>query len=49
MSPLLPYISVQEEIKALLNAGVVLVKGANERNEVFEKINKQYIMTNKSG
>ena len=28
---------------------MALVKGANERNEFFEKINKQQCMTNKSG
>ena len=31
------------------NAGVALVKGANERNGSFEKINKQLYMANNSG
>ena len=31
------------------NAGVAFVKGANERNEFFEKINKQFCMTNEFG
>ena len=30
------------------NAGVAFVKGADERNELFEKINKKSYMTNKS-
>ena len=31
------------------NAGVAFVKGADERNKFFEKINNQYCMTNKCG
>ena len=31
------------------NAGVTIVKGTNERNAFFEKINKQLYMTNRSG
>ena len=31
------------------NAGVAFVKGADERNKFFEKINNQYSMTNKCG
>ena len=30
------------------NAGVAVVKGSNERNEFFEKVNRQLCMTNKS-
>ena len=35
--------------QSLENAGVVCVKGANERNEFFVKINKQLCMMNKVG
>ena len=30
-----------QEIKAFKNAGVAFVKGVNERNNFFEKINNQ--------
>ena len=35
--------------QSVANAGVEFVKGANERNKFFEKINKQHYMTTKSG
>ena len=31
------------------NAGVAFVKGANGRNEFFEKLNKKLCTTNKAG
>ena len=40
---------ILEKNESVENAGVAFVKVANERNEFFEKINKQLFMINKSG
>ena len=37
----------KHKISKRWNAGVSFVKGANERNEFFEKINKQYTIYDK--
>ena len=39
----------EKENQSIENAGVAFFKGANERSEFFENINKQWYMTNKSG
>ena len=35
------FLSIPKKDQRVENAGVAIVKGANERNEFFEKINKQ--------
>ena len=41
--------SEMKESQSVENAGVAFVKGTTEKNEFFEKINKQLCMTNTFG